>query len=277
MIRRPPRSTQSRSSAASDVYQRAVRIPPRNRYLSNLADTSARAKARSTLYVDSRQPIQPRGKIPVEPSQESHARRHHHHPHYGGVEQDGHGQPKAHLLDHHQSSSRKGREDDHHDKRSTRDYSPGLPQSHGYRLLIPPGLIEVFTYAAEEEDVVVHAESKKDAEEEHRHPGFYGRGVLETQNLVSPTLLEDQNQHAVGRTHGYQCQIPLFIPRHTTSRRVVPILRHKPHQSCQGPFRSQILLTIHHDLNGVHHPSRELLRHDLVGLPSLPGWKRLRP
>src|SRR5665809_102630 len=41
MIRRPPRSTQSRSSAASDVYKRQLRLIPRARAISRCERPSA--------------------------------------------------------------------------------------------------------------------------------------------------------------------------------------------------------------------------------------------
>src|SRR5450756_2684570 len=41
MIRRPPRSTQSRSSAASDVYKRQGNGPPRRRRVAGLRGRSA--------------------------------------------------------------------------------------------------------------------------------------------------------------------------------------------------------------------------------------------
>src|SRR5450756_3159988 len=49
MIRRPPRSTQSRSSAASDVYKRQVQDPEINRYINVLGDSIARLTSRRDL------------------------------------------------------------------------------------------------------------------------------------------------------------------------------------------------------------------------------------
>src|SRR5680860_672016 len=51
MIRRPPRSTQSRSSAASDVYKRQVQDVGVNDLLGNLRTTSKRGCFRIALVI----------------------------------------------------------------------------------------------------------------------------------------------------------------------------------------------------------------------------------
>src|SRR5680860_1836055 len=60
MIRRPPRSTQSRSSAASDVYKRQEQVPPD---LKPYTETQQRGRqlyiANGCIYCHSQQPRDP--------------------------------------------------------------------------------------------------------------------------------------------------------------------------------------------------------------------------
>ncbi len=68
-----------------------------------------------------------------------------------------------------------------------------------HRFTVSPGLVIELANTAQQEDLVVHRESKEHAEEENRNPRLHYRCLIEPEQPGEMPTLENQHQHAIGR------------------------------------------------------------------------------
>ncbi len=127
------------------------------------------------------QPSKPSRQPPVPVGEECHDGGHEHRAHDRGIEQDSDSESKPELLQCEPGSGCKRVENDDHDECRTGDdlASAVDADSNGFPVVMRD--IVVLANAAQDGNVVVHAETEQDAEEKDRNPGFDNRAGMEAE------------------------------------------------------------------------------------------------
>ena len=73
-------------------------------------------------------------------------------------------------------------------------------QTDGDGVTVATGQVIVLANAAEQEDVVIHAEPEEHREEQDRDPRFHHGRAVETEDVDQEALLENQHQQLQERT-----------------------------------------------------------------------------
>ena len=154
-----------------------------------------------------RQPGEPSRQVPVPAAQQCHRRRHEDGANDCGVDDDGHRQPEADLLQLAQAAGGKGAEHRHHDERGAGDYPPRMTHAEGHGLASVACLIESLSDATHQEDVIVHRKAEEDGKEKERNPEGDHVQLFEAEDLVQKAVLEDEHKQPVGGPDGKQ--VPL--------------------------------------------------------------------
>ena len=152
--------------------------------------------------VEVRQPLEPRGEVPVPLAEQLHRRGEQDAPDDRRVDQDRRGEPDAELLEEQHRQRREDREHaDHHDRRAGDDARRRADPVRD-RLVHRVALLEPLADPADDEHVIVHREAEQDHEQEQRDHGRDAGGRGEAEEALADPVLEDQHQDPVGRRDG---------------------------------------------------------------------------
>jgi hypothetical protein len=109
----------------------------------------------------------------------------------------GDGEPESEELDLADVLEHERPEDHDHDRRGGRDDPCGRGQAVGHRGRRVAGAVVLLADAGEHEHLVVHRQSEHDGEE-HEGDERVDRPGLDAEQRVTPSPLEDDDDHAVG-------------------------------------------------------------------------------
>src|SRR4029453_10010457 len=130
--------------------------------------------------------VEPGRHPPVPAPDQPHHGRHEDGPDQGGVDQHGHGQAEAHLLERHQAAGGEGGQHRPHDQRRRGDGAGRALEAVGDGQLVVARAQVLLPDPAEQEDLVVHGQPEQDREQEQGHEDLDVALGGEPEQLLAP-------------------------------------------------------------------------------------------